>query len=297
MKKAVLFSFIAIFLATTSFATHSEAKRFGGGMSFGKSMSPPKNMSKPSPQQGLSSKPVAKPGAATPSRAGGMMGILGGLAMGGLLGALFFGGAFEGINFMDILLFAGIGFAIFWFMRRAAASRQQPAHAGHARYEQPSQAPFGQPTQSAPTHESFLGGEQTSTAIEKPIINEAQFLGAARDIFMRMQASWDAKNIDDIRAFASTEVANHIQAEMNELGDKTTKTEVGMLNAEISDSWIESDMEWVAVHFTAMLKEETFDAAGATIESSSTEANEFWIFQHQPNSEDPTWYLAGIQQS
>lgn len=295
MKKAIIFSFIAIFLATTSMASMAQAKRFGGGSSFGKSFSSPKSMNSPAAKQNLNSAPsAAKSPTATPSRAGGMMGILGGLAMGGLLGALFFGGAFEGINFMDILLFAGIAFAIFWWMRRAARNRTQPeyAHAGPASY-QPSQ-PESSPTSNT-SYAPFSGAEATSSP-SKPVIDHEQIIHAARAIFMRMQASWDAKDMDDIRAFSTADVANHVQSQLLELGNTTTKTEVGMLNAEIADTWIESDLEWVAVHFTAMIKEETLDAEGKSSKNASHEANEYWMFQHDANSDDPTWYLAGIQQ-
>ncbi|MDQ6959727.1 MAG: Tim44 domain-containing protein, partial [Mariprofundaceae bacterium] len=62
-------------------------------------------------------------------------------------------------------------------------------------------------------------------------------------------------------------------------------------------SWVESDLEWVAVNYTAMLHEKTLDDSGTTLEDQTAEVNEVWIFQHAPLSDDPTWYLAGIQQS
>ena len=285
MKKAILFSFLTLFISVTVFSVDADARRFGGGSSFGKSFKQQKSF-KPAPKQNVA------PQKATPaqgSRAGGFMGILGGLAMGGLLGALFFGGAFEGINMMDILLIAAIGFAIFWFMRRAASARQpQYAHAGQQRtaYEQPGQ----------PSHTGTFSSSSTPASAVKPDIDEVHFLSAARDIFMRMRASWDAKNMDDIKSFCTPEVSQHVASELAELGDKVTTTEVGMLHSDLADSWIESDLEWVAVHFTAMLKEETFDAAGNALESETNQVDEHWIFQHKPNSDDPTWYLAGIQQ-
>ncbi len=286
MKKAFIFSFLALFISVTGLSTHADAKRFGGGTSFGKSFSKQKSFSKPDAKQSLNSQKAS--GAKSGSRAGGMMGMLGGLAMGGLLGALFFGGAFEGINFMDILLFAGIGFAIFWFMRRAAG-QQRPAyaHAGH------SNSPFAQPEQI--NQDAFMSS-QSSSAMLKPDIDQNHFIEASRNIFMRMQADWDAKNIDDIRSFCTPDVAAHVLNDIAKLGDNSSKTEIGMLDATIEDLWIESDLEWVAVHFKAMLKEETLDHTGSIIESANSQVNERWIFQHNPKSKDPTWYLAGIQQ-
>jgi len=112
-----------------------------------------------------------------------------------------------------------------------------------------------------------------------------------------MQQDWDAKNEDDIRSFCTPEVAEHVLRDMKRIGDNKTRTEIGMLDAEIAETWVESGMEWVAVHFQAKLKEETLNMAGAVIETENTDVNEIWIFQHTPNSDDPTWYLAGIQQA
>ncbi|MDQ7002340.1 MAG: Tim44 domain-containing protein, partial [Ghiorsea sp.] len=200
MKKAMIFSLLAIFISVTGLSTTADAKRFGMGGSFGKSFSKQKS-SKSSPKQSLNQQNAA-PG----SRAGGMMGILGGLAMGGLLGAMFFGGGFEGINFMDILLFGGIAFAIFWFMRRAAAAKREPEYAGHPSHHNQT---FGQTPPEPNNNESFLADDATSTEVEtdKPNIDAEHFTQAARDIFVRMQEDWDAKNEDDIRSFCTPEVA------------------------------------------------------------------------------------------
>ncbi len=294
MKKTIIFSMLAVFISFTGLSTTAEAKRFGGGMSFGKSFKKQKSFSKPAPQQGVNKQKAAPTqGAKTGSRAGGMMGILGGLAMGGLLGAMFFGGGFEGINFMDILLFGGIAFAIFWFMRRAAAARREPeyAHAGHHNQS------FGHDAPEQQNNDAFMGAETTASATDKPNIDAEHFVNAARDIFVRMQQDWDAKNEEDIRSFCTPEVTEHILADMARIGDNKTKTEIGMLEADIAEMWIESDLEWVAVHFQAKLKEETMNMAGVVVETENTDVNEIWIFQHNPNNDDPTWYLSGIQQA
>ena len=292
MKKAMIFSLLAIFISVTGLSTTADAKRFGMGGSFGKSFSKPKNFSKPAPKQGINKAAPARSG----SRAGGMMGILGGLAMGGLLGALFFGGGFEGINLFDILLIGGVIFLVMRFMRSSAGARREPEYAGHPSHH--NQA-FGQTQPETNNNESFLGEETTSSEVisDKPNIDAEHFLNAARDIFVRMQQDWDAKNEDDIRSFCTPEVAGHVLADMKRIGDNKTRTEIGALDAEIVETWVESDMEWVAVHFQAKLKEETLNMAGAVIETEHTDVNEIWIFQHTPNSDDPTWYLAGIQQA
>ncbi|MGR5470930.1 Tim44 domain-containing protein, partial [Vibrio astriarenae] len=57
------------------------------------------------------------------SKKGLMGGLLGGLLAGGLLAA-FFGGSFEGIQFMDILIIGLIAFVIFKLMRGLLGAKQ-----------------------------------------------------------------------------------------------------------------------------------------------------------------------------
>jgi len=286
MKKIVTVSLLAMFCLMVAGVSHeAEAKRFGGGMSFGKSFSKPH--ASPSSRQGFSQKQNS---AASPARSG-MMGMLGGLAMGGLLGALLFGGAFNGINFMDILILGGIALAIFWFMRKkaaAAAPQEQYAYSGHQPQEDTRMLDDDAFTSSQ--------GSPQASATARPDVDEAFFVPASKDIFLRMQTSWDNKNMADIRTFCTAEIASRIELDMNALGETKTQTEIAMLNVDMLDTWIESDYEWVAVKFSALLKEVTLAKTGEVLESVSNNLDETWIFRHAPKSEDPTWYLAGIQQ-
>ncbi|MDQ6974373.1 MAG: Tim44-like domain-containing protein [Mariprofundaceae bacterium] len=289
MKKIVTMSVLALFCVMMGVNHDAQAKRFGGGMSFGKSFSKPH--AAPSSRQGLSQKQnVANK--ASPAR-GGMMGMLGGLAMGGLLGALFFGGAFDGINFMDILLLGGIAFAIFWFVRKKAAAAAPKDNYAYAGQQQ------NQPDSSILQEDTFTSSESTppTSSMVRPDVDENFFIPAAKDIFMRMQTSWDNKDMDNIRTFCTPEIASRIELDIHALGDTQTKTEVAMLNAEILDTWVESDYEWVAVKFSALLKEDTLASTGEILESDSNNLDETWIFRHPQQSDDPTWYLSGIQQA
>ncbi len=283
MKKTIIFSLLAAFISVVALSNTAQAKRFGGGMSFGKSFSKQKSFSKPKPKQGINKSPTQ--GARSGTRAGGMMGLLGGLAMGGLLGAMFFGGGFEGINLFDILLIGGIAFAIFWFMRRAStARREEYAHAG------------GMPPEPMQNNDTFMGEEVTATEEPKPDLDEKQFLEAAKTIFIRMQADWDNKDMDDVLKFCTPDVAQHITDQLEKNGDNVTRTEVAVLYPELAGTWKEAGLDMAAVHFQATLNEKTLDNGGQVIASESNHVNEIWMFQHDPKSEDPTWYLAGIQQ-
>jgi len=288
MKKLLTFSMLALFCLFISGIDHAEAKRFGGGSSFGKSFN--KRSIAPAPRMSQQKKASPRKQATTSPARGGMMGMLGGLALGGLLGAMFFGGAFEGINFFDIFIIGAIIFGFLWFMRRKTQEfTQQHAYAG----QQPEQQQATQPDLFTSSESS----PQSSGQMLHPDIDEAHFIPAAKDIFMRMQAAWDKKDMQDIRTFCTPEIADKIEADIQALGKDQTRTEIGMLEASMIDSWIESDDEWVAISFHAMLKEETLNDTTQTIESPNHEMHETWIFRHTPNSNNPTWYLAGIQQA
>jgi predicted lipid-binding transport protein (Tim44 family) len=261
-------------------ASDADARRFGGGMSFGKQRM---KQSMPRMQRQTTSQRSALSGQRGSARTG-MMGMIGGLALGGMLGAMFFGGAFEGINFFDILIIGGGLWLLFWFMRRKVQPMAYANQYGHS----------SQPHGNADADIYSQDEQVTGGKMLRPEINEKHFLDAARDIYMRMQKAWDSGDIDDIREFCTAEIADRISHDMQ--ATEKNRTEVATLNAEIADSWIESDLEWVAVNYTAMLREQTLDDNGSPIEDETTEVNEIWIFQHNPQSENPTWYLAGIQQ-
>lgn len=125
---------LAVMLAFTCTLapTDAYAKKFGGSKSFGKSFKTkqtqpslfksPSSQSKSTHQNNLNNagKPQKK------GLFGGMMGgLLGGLLVGGLIGSLLGGGPFSGIQFMDILIIAGLAFVLFKLfkgMNRAKAS-------------------------------------------------------------------------------------------------------------------------------------------------------------------------------
>ena len=290
MKKLITVAMIAMFGIMISGADLAEAKRFGMGSSFGKQrMSQPKSNSMS--QQKAAPQKSAAAGQRGSAR-GGMMGMLGGLALGGLLGAMFFGGAFEGINLFDIVLIGGIIALLFFFLRKRTPARQ-PYYAG----SQPSGSMHDYAQNYATDEDEVIDQsprEPVGTVL-RPEIDEKHFVSAAKDIYIRMQKAWDSGDIEDIRQFCTPEIADRIARDMGP--NSENRTEVATLNAEIADSWIESDLEWVAVNYAAMLREQTVDHTGATVEDQTAEVNEVWIFQHAPKSDDPTWYLAGIQQA
>ena len=102
----------------------AEAKRLGGGRSFGSKPAYSQKYQKSSPQQ--PNQPGAPQAAPTGGR-GAFGGLLGGLLAGGLLGSLLFGGAFSGIGLLDILLIGGGLFLLFRFLHSHQTALETPS--------------------------------------------------------------------------------------------------------------------------------------------------------------------------
>ena len=188
---------------------------------------------------------------------------------------------------MATLIFGGILLLILTLVRRRAETMGYAA--------QPFPGMQGMQGMQAPSR-SFAGTADAPGRLP-PSSDRESFLTSAKQIFVRMQTAWDAKDIADIRRFCTPEIASRIEADMTALGEGRALTEVAMLNAELADVWPESGYEWAAVSFDAMLREQSLDAAGALTEDIRHEVREYWIFRHDPRLEDSTWFLAGIQQA
>ncbi|MDH5301310.1 MAG: Tim44-like domain-containing protein [Gammaproteobacteria bacterium] len=297
---------------------NAEAKRMGNGKSFGgkQSFSQPQNRSAQkeqaaaptaAPQQGAGAAAAASGGAAK----AGLMGALGGLMIGGLLGALFFGGAFENINFMDILIIALIAFVVYkiFASRRRAATQQQPVAAGYGQVDvtpeqhhapqqrQAHQEPVAAPQQKQgagfDTDLMFKGDKPDlgSAAVAPRIVSkpagfdEAHFLTGAKELFVMMQKAWDNGDLADIREFTTDAVFAEIQDQYR-AREGSSQTEVISAHAELFDVREIDNATEAAVLFTMSLKEDGVDV----------HAQEIWHFTKPKAAFKPTWYLDGIQQ-
>ena len=113
----VLSIFMALCISLT-FALDAHAKRFGGGKSFGSAPSHQSRQAAPAQSQAAAPAQAGKPAAAA-SGASRWLGPLAGLAAGGLLASMLMGDGFEGIQFMDILIFGLIAFLLFRLDRKS----------------------------------------------------------------------------------------------------------------------------------------------------------------------------------
>ncbi len=249
----------------------ADARRFGGGRSFGyqrssSSFSRPTEPGRP-----------AFPGANNlqPNR---WLGPLAGLAAGGLLAYLFMGHGL-GSGLLSWLVLAGIAFMIWNVIRnrfRPAAATQM----GREDYVQNNISQFTPAITTSPFTDN------KATAYPADFVPDV-FLREAKVQFIRLQAAYDSKNLDDLRQFTAPEIFGEIQMQLQERGDITNVTEVVKLDAELLDVIVESHATIASVRFTGLVREEV-NAAPVSI-------NEIWHLQKK-YAGNSTWVLAGLQQ-
>ena len=276
----VLSIFMALCISLT-FALDAHAKRFGGGKSFG---SAPSHQTRQAPQQTQAAPSQAgKQAAAAPSGASRWLGPLAGLAAGGLLASMFMGDGFEGIQFMDILIFGLIAFLLFRFLA-ARRRQQQPAMAGHA----PMQREM--PQQPAT---SIFGGS-AAPAAAAPVINapawfnEQSFVAAAREHFLSLQQHWDANEMDKIAEFVTPQLLGFLKQERAEIGDAYQSTYIDDLQIQLDGVDDNAEKTTATLTFSGVAKTSRFDQGEPFSES--------WRMERVQGENQP-WLVAGIRQN
>jgi len=277
-----------IFLTLTFFTVNlividAEAKRMGGGKSFGKQRQSLNQQSTPSQQQ----TPAPTQNAAAAGGGSKWGGALAGLAAGGLLAALFMGGAFEGINMMDILMLILIVGVIFFIIRMMRKPRT-------VEHEQPLQySGVNTSTRENVTQPLFGATTTRSTGTRHPNIPSdfkvEPFIRNAKISFIRLQAAYDIGDINDIREYTTPEMLAEINMQIQERGNTQQKSEVMFLDANLLNVETSHDSAIASVRFTGQMKE---------LPDGEPEAfDEIWHVEKSLNDPDSVWLLAGIQQS
>jgi predicted lipid-binding transport protein (Tim44 family) len=262
----------------------AEARRMGGGRSFGSR--PKYQRSAPAPAQNPASPRVnqdqnfGQRPQASPSFFGGRFGgMMGGLLMGGLIGSLLFGGGhgFGGPGLLDILFIGGGLFLLFRFLRSRKMAPQSQAPPGPMMFESAS-------TQSWRNLGAPVEAVQPSLP---PGFNEEDFLKGARAMYIRLQESWDKRDLEDIRQFSSPEVFAEIQSQAKE-DPSPSKTELLLINLRLIEVRELDGQSIATVLFDVMMREDQ--------DRVSNQVREMWHFSRGTGRPDSFWTLEGIQQ-
>ncbi|MEA3413467.1 MAG: Tim44-like domain-containing protein [Pseudomonadota bacterium] len=299
----------ALLTATTfslSLVGDAEAKRLGGGRSFGGKAPYSSPYKRATPAKPAAPSPAQQKNAGVRqslSQRGGLMGMLGGLALGGLLGAMFFGGAFEGLNFVDILIFAAIAFVLYKLF--ASRRRASPSAAGLPGGAASSSIPAGseggafrreagaRPFPGFNTDLLFKGNTGSAVSGTRPAgFDEMAFMQGAERAYRHLQEAWDQGDLEALRTLTTEPVFVELSAQISSRHGRN-QTEILDLSSELLDVR-DSGNQWEAtVLFDVQMREVDEDNLLGT---SPTRVREVWRFIRPATGEAPTWFLDGIQQ-
>jgi predicted lipid-binding transport protein (Tim44 family) len=255
--------------------------------------------------------------AAAPKRNwGGMLGgLAAGLGLGYLLSHFGLGGA--AASFLsNLILFGAIALLAFWLYRKfrgGAARRQQPAYAGMG--NQGGQGGFGGNDLSRNAEPTFRQAEQPAQPVSyggaaaNPVMGGAvagavdaapqqpwgvpadfdteAFLRNAKVHYVRLQAAWDAGNLEDIREFTTPEMFAEIKMDLGERGADVNKTDVVTLDAQLLGIEDTPTQHVASVRYSGMIRERAGEPAQPFAE--------VWNLA-KATSGNGGWLLAGIQQ-
>jgi predicted lipid-binding transport protein (Tim44 family) len=304
-----LLSLMVAVSALSVVVTDAQAKRMGGGSSFGKqSQSARQAPAQQAPMQNQAAAPAkqaapaaAAANAAKPSMWKGLLGgALLGLGLGALLSGLGIGGALASMisTILMVALLAIAGLFIYRMIRSKSASNGamakgglQPAFAGGAstpeigsRIEQAQPAAF--------QAQSSASGSDAANTVSAPWgvpadFDTAGFVRNSKTYFIRLQAAWDRADVNDIREFTTPEMYAEMKMELQERGASANNTDVVSIDAELLGVETVGNDYLASVKFTGMIREdENAPAAPFT---------EVWNLS-KPVTGEGGWVLAGIQQ-
>ncbi|TDX27924.1 putative lipid-binding transport protein (Tim44 family) [Modicisalibacter xianhensis] len=251
---------------------HAEAKRLGGGKSFG-TYSRSANTTDAAPNRTATATPPRQPSKGLSRFAGPFAGLL----AGGLLASLFFGGAFDEIRLLDMLLIAGA----IWLAFRLFRKRRQPAPAGGPREQGYQQQARPDNTTQAFTASGLSGG----AAAQPAWFDRERFLGGAKEHFMTLQRAWDNNDFSSIQEYVTPELYNLLREERANQ-PANNRTEIVRLFAELGDVREVGRQAEATVLFHGIMDEN----------GKQNEFNETWHLIRDLRDGAP-WYVQGIEQN
>lgn len=299
MKKFLSLLAVVMSLGMATVHLDAEAKRIGGGKSFGvQRQATPPQAPAATPRQAPAN--GAAPAGAAPQRSwmGPIAGLAAGLGLAALAHHLGFGEAFANMLMIGLLVVAAIAIIGFIMRRKAAAQNgggmaYAGAQAGQgsaqpAAFRMPTPPVSAQP--AAPAAGGSMIGANLQPAAASHIPADFDTAGFARNAkvqFIRLQAAHDAGNLDDIREFTTPQMFAEISMDIRDRGQATSQTEVVSLDADVVDVQEEGHQYVVSVRFTGSLRED----------GGAAEAFEETWHLTKPVQGSGGWVLAGIQQS
>ncbi|MGR5062705.1 Tim44 domain-containing protein [Photobacterium sp. DNB22_13_2] len=291
-----IFTIFALIITVAFVAPQVEAKKFGGGKSFGKSFKTAP-VKKQQPQQTDTLRQQQQPGAnqaAKSSKKGLMGGLMGGLLAGGLLAA-FFGGAFEGIQFMDILIMGLIAYVILKLFKTMRSAKSTPmghreAYSGNSprQPQQPNQfrQQANQGGQGGMAQDEYVSTDSDVPFNLPPGFNMNAFLNGSREHYRTIQGAWNHNELDKIREYVSPALLDDLIAERAKL-DGEQHTEVMYVDAELVRADYDANIAQLSIKFSGRYKDGQ--------EGVEEDITDIWHLERDLRAPNAPWLIVGIQ--
>jgi predicted lipid-binding transport protein (Tim44 family) len=312
MQRNTMLALTALAALTLTLSGVADAKRMGGGGSFGaqRSISPQKTAPATAPGNAASptsSTPAAAPASATAPNApvatpaptpagmsrwlGPIAGIAAGLGLAALMSHFGLADGFGTILLLGLVLFAGSSMLRLFLRRQAPGAA--PPYAG-------ARAPLATitPASSAPSwHMPSTTEVAGRSAAQAPTFGLARktlpqdfdavtFAKEAKHQYIQIQRSYDDADRVALSSVMTAEMAMAIGRELDQRSQHQP-TEIVTLDADVLDVSTEDDTYWVSVRFTGLIKED-----GEPLPHS---IDEVWNLA-KPVKGGSGWLLAGISQ-
>ncbi len=299
----------------------ADARRLGGGGSFGKQSGNVTNRQAPAQNAANAApKPATAGAAAATKRPWGAMlgGLAAGLGLAWLAHSLGFGEAFGQV--LMLILFAVAAIAVIgWIMRSRKPAQNGPAAGRFAFQGAAGGAPVQDPRPYRPENvgndasarpwersnampfEPVADGQHGGSIIGSALAGSQSwgvpagfdvqgFLGAAKANFVTLQAAWDKSDIASLRAMMTDEMLGEIRTQLMEreahTGGPVNHTDVVMIDAKLLGIEDIGSDYMASVEFSGMIREDP--SAGPS------PFREVWNMT-KPKSGNSGWLVAGVQ--
>jgi len=295
--------------AMLSVSFDAEARRMGGGKSFGRQSSnvtqqrqavtPPAATT--TPRTGAAAAGATAGAAGTAAKSGmsrwlgPIAGIAAGLGIAALLSSLGLSGAFlEMIS--SLVLIALLVFGVMFIVRRLRGGASRPAmqQAGGASPMQRQNAQSQNTWREASQPAAAPVGAAAAPAVPAPPVDKSwfipegfdtsAFLATAKAQFIEIQQVWDSGDLDKLREYMTDDLIAEVKPEIL-ARTAGNRTEVVLLNAELLGIEAVAGGHLASVRYSGMLREEK--------EAEAFRFEEVWNLYKADNA---GWLLAGIQQ-
>lgn len=304
-RKAGACVLAGVIMASVLVTSDAEARRMGGGRSFGRQSTtatqqhqatPPSQSMQPS-QAANAARPAPAPAAAAAQPArnrwlGPIAGLAAGLGIAALLSHFGLGGDMANIVMIALIAMAALALFRFFMNRRKGANTPAYASAGAPMggrdpgYVPPS-APGGYgPRIAEPSMATGMINATPQIAVPSGFDSDS-FLRNAKIYFVRLQDAWDRGNSNDIREFTTPEMFAEVKLDIDARGSQPNRTDVVQLDADMLGVEDTNTESLASVRFHGMIRENEGAPAEPFVE--------VWNLSKQKYGNEG-WLLAGIQQ-